>query len=129
MAFKSQYHLSHDTFDTMLTVFGILLPEVHILPKNMYESRKLLRALKMPYEQIHACENGCVLFWKEHEGAMHCPKCNSSRYLEVDSGDGQKRQLAVPVKVLWYLPPIQRIQWLFMTEESAKQMTWHKNRC
>ena len=30
------------------------------------------------------------------------------------------------MKVLRYLPPIPRIQWLFMTEESAKQMTWHK---
>ena len=46
--------------------------------------------------------------------------------MEVDSGDGQKRQLAVPVKVLRYLPPIPRIQRLFMTEESTKQMTWHK---
>ena len=46
--------------------------------------------------------------------------------MEVGSGDGQKRQLAVPVKILRYLPPIPRIQRLFMTEESTKQMTWHK---
>jgi len=90
MAFKSQYHLSHDAFDTMLMVFGSMLSKGHILPMNMYESRKLLRALMMPYEQIHACENGCVLFRKEHEEATHCPKCNSSRYMEVDSGDGHK---------------------------------------
>jgi len=90
MAFKSQYHLSHDAFDTMLTVFGSMLSKGHILPMNMYESRKLLHALMMPYEQIHACENGCVLFRKEHEEATHCPKCNSSRYMEVDSGDGHK---------------------------------------
>jgi hypothetical protein len=31
------------------------------------------------------------------------------------------------VKILWYLPFIPRIQRLFMTEESTKQMTWHKN--
>ena len=54
-------------------------------------------------------------------------KCESSRFLEVDSGDGQKRQLAIPVKILWYLPFIPRIQRLYMTEESMKQMTWHKN--
>ena len=53
-------------------------------------------------------------------------KCESSRFLEVDSGDVQKRQLVIPMKILKYLPFIPRIQRLYMTEESAKQMTWHK---
>ena len=127
MALKSQFSLSRDAFDAMLTVFGSMLPEGHILPKSMYESKKLLRALKMPYEQIHACPKGCILFRKEHAEAKYCAKCGSSRFLEVDSGDGQKRQLAIPVKILRYLPFIPRIQRLYMTEETAKQMTWHKN--
>ena len=96
MALKSQFSLSRDAFDTMLTVFGSMLPEGHILPKRMYESRKLLRALKMPYEQIHACPKGCILFRKEHAEAKYCAKCGSSRFLEVDSGDGHKRQLSIP---------------------------------
>ena len=36
MALKSQFGLSRDTFDSMLTVFGSMLPENHILPKTMY---------------------------------------------------------------------------------------------
>jgi len=80
----------------------------------------------MPYEQIHAYPKGCILFRKEHTEAKYYSKCKSSRFVEVDSDDGQKRQLMVPVKVLWYLPPIQRIQRIFMTKESTKQMTWHK---
>ena len=127
MGFKSQYSLSRDAFDAMLAVVGTLLPEGHILTKNMYESPKLLCALKMPYQQIHACPNGCVLFRKQHEKATHCPKCKSSRFLEVDSSDGQKKQIDIPEKVLRYLPFTPRIQQLFMIEESAKQMTWHKN--
>jgi hypothetical protein len=47
----------------------------------------------MTYEQIHACPKGCVLFRKEYAKAKYCPKCKSSRFMEVDSGDGQKRQL------------------------------------
>jgi hypothetical protein len=47
--------------------------------------------------------------------------------MEVDSGDGQKRQLDIPLTILRHLPFIPRIQRLCMTEESAKQMTWHKN--
>ena len=126
MAVKSQFSLSRDAIDVMLTIIGSLLPEGHILPKNLYEAKKLLRALKMPYEMIHACPNGCILFRKEHAEAKYCPKCEASRFMEVGSSDGQKRQLAVPVKILRYLPPIPRIQWLFITKESTKQMTWHK---
>jgi len=47
--------------------------------------------------------------------------------MEVDSGDGQKRQLDIPLTILRHLPFVPRIQRLYMTEESAKQMTWHKN--
>ena len=45
----------------------------------------------------------------------------------MDAGDGQpKRQLTIPVKIVHYLPFIQRIQRLYMTEETVKQMTCHK---
>jgi hypothetical protein len=69
MALKSQYSLSRGAIDGLLTVIGSLLPKGHILPKSMYEARKLLHALKMPYEQIHACKNGCVLYRKEYAKA------------------------------------------------------------
>jgi hypothetical protein len=91
MVFKSQYNMSRDAFDGLLTVIGSLLPDDHVLPKSMYEAQKLLRALKMTYEQIHACPKGCVLFRKEYAEAKYCPKCKLSRFMEVDSGDGQKR--------------------------------------
>jgi hypothetical protein len=127
MAFKSQYSMSRDAFDGLLTVIGSLLPDDHVLPKSMYEAQKLLRALKMTYEQIHACPKGCVLFRKEYAEAKYCPKCKSSRFMKVDSSDGQKRQLDIPLIILRHLPFIPRIQRLYMTEESTKQMTWHKN--
>ena len=63
---------------------------------------------------------------KEYAEAKYYAKCGSSRFLEVDSGDSQKRQLTTPVQIIEYLPFIQRIQRLFMIEESNKKMTWHK---
>ena len=99
MAIKSQFCLSRDAFDVMLTIFGCLLLKGHILAKNMYEAQKLLHALKMPYEQIHACLNRCMLFRKEHVEAKYYAKCKSSMFLEVDSDDGYKRQLAIPMKI------------------------------
>jgi hypothetical protein len=120
MAFKSQYSMSRDTFDGLLTVIGNLLLDDHVLLKSMYEAQKLLRALKMTYEHIHACPKGCVLFRKEYAEAKYCPKCKSSRFMEVDSGDGQKRQLDIPLTILRHLLFISRIQRLYMTEESVK---------
>jgi hypothetical protein len=90
MAFKSQYNMSRDAFNGLLTVIGSLLPEDHVLPKSMYEAQKLLRALKMTYEQIHACPKGCVLFRKECAEAKYYLKCKSFRFMEVDSGDGPR---------------------------------------
>jgi hypothetical protein len=91
MALKSQYSLSQEAFDGLLTVIGSLLPKDHVLPKSMYEAHKLIHALKMTYEQIHACLKGCIRFRKEYVEAKYCLKCKSSRFMEVDSSDGQKR--------------------------------------
>jgi hypothetical protein len=115
MAFKSQYSLSRETFDGLLIVIGSLLSEDHVLPKSMYEGQKLLHTLKMMYEHIQACPKGCVLFRKEYAKEKYCPKCKSSRFKEVDSGDGQKRQLNIPVTILHHLPFVPRIQRLYMT--------------
>jgi hypothetical protein len=88
MGFKSEIHMDRQAFDGMLALIASLLSEGHVLPKSLYKCQKLLDGLKMPYEQIHACPNGCVLFRKEHEHEKYCPKCKSSRYLEVDSRNG-----------------------------------------
>jgi len=81
----------------------------------------------MSYEKIRACPNGCILFRKDYENAKYCPECGSSRFLEVDSGDGHKRHLDIPMKILRYLPFVPRLQRLYMIKETTKQMTWHKN--
>jgi hypothetical protein len=69
MWLKSLHNMSRDCFDAVLAVIGTQRLANHALPKNMYEAVKLLKALKMSYEQIHTCENGCVLFRKEHKEA------------------------------------------------------------
>ena len=126
MALKAQFNLGRECYDAMMTVFGRFLPKGHVLPPNLYQSDKILRALKMPYEKIHACEKGCVLFRLQYEDLNYCPICNSSRYVVVDNGMGEKTQTKIPVNVLRYMPIVPRLQRLFMVEETARQMTWHK---
>ena len=101
---KSQFNMSRDCFNSMMTAWGSSLPEGHKMAKSWYEAKKILRALKMPYEQIHACPNGCVLFTKEYADDKYCAKCKASRYVERDHGDGVKKQSKVPANVLRYLP-------------------------
>jgi hypothetical protein len=50
MGLKSELNLSREGFNKMLAMISTLLLEGHILLKSMYESQKLLRALKMLYE-------------------------------------------------------------------------------
>jgi hypothetical protein len=52
--------------------------------------------------------------------AKYCPKCKSSRFMEVESADGQKRKLEIFVTILCHLPFIPRIQRLYIKEESVK---------
>jgi hypothetical protein len=89
---KSELNISRAGFNWLLVVVGSLLPKGHSLPTSMYESTTLFKPLKMSYEQIDACVNGCVLFRKEHTDATHCLKCQSSRFEEVPAGDGQMKQ-------------------------------------
>jgi hypothetical protein len=89
---KSELNISRAGFNRLLVTVGSLFPKGHSLPTSMYKSTTLFKALKMPYEQIDACLNGCVLFRKEHADATHCPKCKSSRFEEVPAGDGQIKQ-------------------------------------
>lgn len=89
------------------------------MPANLYQSNKILRALKMPYEMIGACEKGCALFRLEYEDLNYCPFCKSSRYVVVDNDMGEKRQSKIPVTVLQYMPIVPRLQCLFMVKETA----------
>jgi hypothetical protein len=59
-------------------------------------------------------------FWKEFADDKYCSKCGDSRYHDLEGPNGQKTQIEVAMKILHYLPFIKRIQWLYMSEESAK---------
>ncbi|XP_073351930.1 uncharacterized protein [Aegilops tauschii subsp. strangulata] len=98
MAVKAGYGCSRGCSEAFLGVWANSLPKGHELQKTMHE---------------YANDN-------------YCRKCGSSRYIEVVDEQGQKQQLKIPMKVLRYLDFIKRLQRLFITEESAKMMKWHK---
>jgi hypothetical protein len=93
------------------------------LHRLYYEAKQFRSGLCFSYESIHACKNDCVLFWKEHADKEECPQCKTSKWSGV-KGSGKK----IPQKVLWYFPIKPRLQRLFMSKNTAKNMRWHKDK-
>ena len=118
IAVKAEYGCSQKCFEAFLGVWANSLPEGHELPKSMYDTKKIMKALSMDYEKIDVCPKNCLLFRHEYADDKYCRKCGSSRYIEVVGEDGEKKQLTIPVKVLRYLDFIKRLQRLFITKES-----------
>ncbi|XP_035845189.1 uncharacterized protein LOC118491477 [Helianthus annuus] len=114
---KGQFGWSDASFNALLGVLKDILPSNNTIPDSLYEAKKLLKGVGLKYEKIHACENDCVLFWKEHKDASQCPTCGTSRW--------KKNTKNVPSKVLWYFPPIPRFKRMFSSPEIAHDLTWH----
>jgi hypothetical protein len=80
----------------------------------------------MNYEKIDACEKNCMLFWKEHKDDTKCMHCGRSRYVMVINEDGVTVTTKVVIKQVCYIPIMPRLKWFFLSEETVKQMRWHK---
>ena len=118
LALKSQYNMSVAHFEANLELISELLPPESKIPKDFYQSKKLLEGLGMPYVKIDVCYNNCMLYYKGNENKEKCDVCGTSRYEE-----GRNR---VPRKVLRYLPIKDRLQRLYAHEKTAKMMQSHK---
>jgi hypothetical protein len=94
--------------------------------KDLYQSKKIVSSLRMNYEKIDAYKKNCMLFWKEHKDDTECMHCGRSRYVKVINKDGASVTTKVVVKQLRYIPITPRLKRLFVCEETAQQMRWHK---
>lgn len=50
-----------------------LLPPSNILPRSYQELSAVMKDIQMDYEEIHACPNDHIIYYKEHEFATQCP--------------------------------------------------------
>ncbi|KAI5351537.1 hypothetical protein L3X38_004428 [Prunus dulcis] len=104
---------------------GDMLPKGNTLPSSMYEAKKILSALGVSYEKIHACPNDCILYKKDYEIQLIV--------LLVVSQGGWKAKIkilkeGVPAKGVWYFPPISRFKRMFQSHTTAKSLTWYAAR-
>ena len=122
--FKNKHNCSNNGFDELLKLIGSVLPDNHKLPQTYYAVKNMLKGLNLGYEKIDACENDCMLFYKENSEKTRCDICNESRYKEPKDLNKKK----ISRKVLRYFPLTLRLQRLFMAGKTAKCMRWHHDR-
>jgi hypothetical protein len=78
MAIRSKFMFSNNSYKELLKLFSDVLLANHKVPKDMYQSKKLLSGLCMDYEKINVCQDNCMLFLKEHINEKKCLKCVKS---------------------------------------------------
>jgi hypothetical protein len=123
---KSKFTFSNKYCKELLSLFSDVLPSNHKMPKDMYQSKKLLSALSMEYEKIDVCKNNCMLFYKEHKNETKFLKCGKPRFFEVVNEDGEKVMTKITHKQLCYMPLTPRMKRLFISKKTTRHMRWHK---
>nr|GEX40268.1 hypothetical protein [Tanacetum cinerariifolium] len=121
--FKVKGKLTDSIFNEMLEFFqnAFTTTKGYKLPPSCYAIKKTFKTIRLGYESIHACVNDCFLFWGEdHKDKQFCLVCNTSRW--KDSNTPEKK---VPKKVLRYFLIIPRLQCLYKSSHTAKEITWH----
>ncbi|GJS28887.1 hypothetical protein Tco_0489507 [Tanacetum coccineum] len=115
--------LTDSIFNEMLEFFQNVFPisKGYKLPPSYYAIKKTFKMIGLGYESIHACEHDCCLFrGKENKDLDFGPVCNTSRWKDSNT-PGKK----VPKKVLHYFLIIPRLQHLYKSSHTAKEMIWH----
>ena len=67
----------------MLKLMKELFLPMNSLPKSYYEAHKYMAKMGLYYNSIHACKNGCCLFWKDLKDVDKCPNYSESWYMLV----------------------------------------------
>ncbi|KAG8375382.1 hypothetical protein BUALT_Bualt10G0094200 [Buddleja alternifolia] len=76
---KSESNLSEWHFNRFLKAFERMLPKGHKLPDSFYSSKKVVAPLGLGVDKIDACENDCMLYWKDDKELRECKICHHPR--------------------------------------------------
>ncbi|CAM8886323.1 unnamed protein product [Rhodiola kirilowii] len=77
--------MSDKSFNKYLHITKEILPHDNNYPSSYKEVKILLKNMGLGYETIHACEYGCILYYKENKDLLSCPVCGEARYDERGS--------------------------------------------
>jgi hypothetical protein len=126
MVVKSKFAFSNNCYKDLLKLFSDVLLANHKVPRDMYQSKKLLSGLGMNYEKIDVCQDNCMLFWKEHINENKFLKCGKTQFVEVINADSEEVMTKIGYKQLRYMPLTPWMKRLFILKKTAMHMRWHK---
>nr|GEY18954.1 hypothetical protein [Tanacetum cinerariifolium] len=124
--FKVKGKLTNSIFNEMLEFFQNVFPisKGYKLPPSYYAIKKTFKNDWVRVRVEHACEHDCCLFrGDDNKDLDFCPVCNTSRWKDSNT-PGKK----VSKKVLRYFPIIPRLQRLYKSSHTPKEMIWHATR-
>ncbi|KAL4585211.1 hypothetical protein LXL04_009827 [Taraxacum kok-saghyz] len=124
---KANNGWSDKSFTEILEAINEMLPEGNELPVSLYQAKKIMCAMDLEIERIHACPNDCMLYRNEHANLHECITCGTSRYLRKKQTEynSDVKKNGPPAKLLWYLPIVPRLKRLFANANDAKLLRWH----
>jgi len=128
MNLKAINEWTDKSFTKLLQLLKDMLPKGNSLPNRNYEAKKLLCPMGMEYKEIHACPNDCILYIKDFELLESCPRSGLSRYKFKQKDEDTNEEIEKhrpPMKIMWYLPIIERMKRLFANPNDAKNLRWH----
>jgi hypothetical protein len=126
MGIKLKYNFSNQCYNYIVKLIIDLIPVKNNMLRDLYQSKKIVAGLGMNYEKIDVLERNYMLLWKEHKDNTICMHCGRSWYVKVVNKDGASVTTKVAVKQLHYMLVTPRLKWLYLSEETAKHMWWHK---
>jgi hypothetical protein len=62
LAMKSKYNFSNQCYNNITKLIINLILMKHNMPKDLYQSKKIVAGLDMNYDKIYVCEKNCMLF-------------------------------------------------------------------
>jgi len=116
---------SDKSFNLLLELLNDAFPDGSAVAKTFHEAKKLVKSIGIGYTSIHACENDCILYWKENIDLNSCPKCKVSRWKSTRKSLDGKHVYNVPKKVLRYFSIKKCLQRLFLSSKTASLTRWH----
>ncbi|KAL0355391.1 UNVERIFIED_CONTAM: hypothetical protein Sradi_3986000 [Sesamum radiatum] len=77
---KADGHIPQRIYDRICQWGDHTMLRDHTLPLDYYNMKKLIKDLGLPMEKIDACNNGCILYWKDDIDLDYCKFCGTARY-------------------------------------------------
>ncbi|CAM8934267.1 unnamed protein product [Rhodiola kirilowii] len=75
--------MSDKSFNKYLHITKAIVPRNNNYPSSYKDVKRLLKNMGLGYETIHACEYGCILYYKENKDILSCLRLYMSPHISA----------------------------------------------